>query len=533
MRNNPFNFLVAAGETRTVPAPQKAEKAPIQLDSNIFIWLKGYLLILDHPYAAVTNARGEFWIPELPPGEYEFVIWHEQAGFLHRAFKVNISAGQSSVADLQFEFRESGPWQLIQTQRTETEILAIPAAVQQQVQALAAKYRDARDGLSSRRPAALRGLAAGDPRVKVLATQAVSNLDAGEPLISETVQTLRYLGELADDIVIAGTRSENPRIAARCCDLLMYRGPKAIAPLVAALESSDAGVRSAASNSLGQSFLPAAVEPLLKALPKEKHPHTLIMALMYLRDPRAIEPLQKWTNDPSYGQIASEAIRHIQYGGGYAWFPAESLPDRLLCREADTWRGESYGPNEIQRMIKLLSSENPNLASEAALFLGRLHADEAVPALAKGHYGYTEIALAEIASPEAIDALFRRLHTPEPYLREATISALASADRWAAPLLIALLDDRTLMLPGHAGLDGLGGRGLGKWPDEHRAHAALWQLFANCGLKGPVVNLAQGESPDILAEIPRVKSWWKVHGEDFMQGKDVPNPNLTMVHSSR
>ncbi|MBS0264600.1 MAG: trypsin-like peptidase domain-containing protein [Planctomycetes bacterium] len=528
-RNTPFNLLVAPGETKTVPAPFEAETTPAVLDSNILSWLRGYLLILDHPYAAVTNARGEFEIPQLPPGDYEFTIWHEQAGYLHKALKVTIAAGQSTVADMQFVIPDEGRWVLAKTERTETGISAIPADIQQQVQVLAAKHRAARGGLSSRRPAALRGLAMNDPRVKTLAAQAVRDLDSPEKSSEEARLVLAYLGELADEFVMEGTRSENPLIAARCCGLLMHRGPKAIAPLIAALKHSDEGVRTNAAQSLGQSFDPAAVGPLLEALPQEKHPVSIIWALLYLRDPRAIEPLRKWTNHPSYGQIATDAIRHIQFSGGYAYWPPESLPDRLLCRDAETWRGESYGPREIQRMIELLSSADSNISSEAALFLGRSHADDAVPALAKGHYGYTEIALAEIASPEAIGALFRRLHTPDPALRVTTIDALGSADRWAVPLLIALLDDRSLFTPGQPLEYGIATTTAKKWPDTHRAHSALWQLLYKCGLPGKTANLAVHDAPDIMAEIPRVKTWWKTYGNDFLDGKEVPNPNLTNV----
>jgi len=55
-----------------------------------------YLLPVDHAFAAVTNADGELTIPNLPAGNYEFVVWHEAAGYVHRKYKVTIAAGDNT-----------------------------------------------------------------------------------------------------------------------------------------------------------------------------------------------------------------------------------------------------------------------------------------------------------------------------------------------------------------------------------------------------------------------------------------------------
>lgn len=36
-----------------------------------------YLLVLDHPYFAVTDENGAFTIADVPPGKYKLTIWHE------------------------------------------------------------------------------------------------------------------------------------------------------------------------------------------------------------------------------------------------------------------------------------------------------------------------------------------------------------------------------------------------------------------------------------------------------------------------
>jgi len=35
------------------------------------------ILVVSHPYYAVTDERGEFELTDVPPGQYEIVAWHE------------------------------------------------------------------------------------------------------------------------------------------------------------------------------------------------------------------------------------------------------------------------------------------------------------------------------------------------------------------------------------------------------------------------------------------------------------------------
>jgi hypothetical protein len=41
------------------------------------IWMNAVVLVVGHPYYAVTDEHGEFRITGVPPGEYEIVAWHE------------------------------------------------------------------------------------------------------------------------------------------------------------------------------------------------------------------------------------------------------------------------------------------------------------------------------------------------------------------------------------------------------------------------------------------------------------------------
>ena len=91
------NFALLPNSRDGINVPQKtAEKQPIEVKCDIHPWMKAYWLVLDHPYAAVTDAQGKFTIKDLPPGEYQFRVWQESAGYLDRALKVTITAGKTT-----------------------------------------------------------------------------------------------------------------------------------------------------------------------------------------------------------------------------------------------------------------------------------------------------------------------------------------------------------------------------------------------------------------------------------------------------
>ncbi len=41
---------------------------------------RGWVVVVDHPYAALTGSDGTFRIEGLPPGEHELTVWHEAFG---------------------------------------------------------------------------------------------------------------------------------------------------------------------------------------------------------------------------------------------------------------------------------------------------------------------------------------------------------------------------------------------------------------------------------------------------------------------
>lgn len=42
------------------------------------------MLVLPHPYMAVSDAQGRFEIKNIPAGKWAFQFWHEKAGYLDK-----------------------------------------------------------------------------------------------------------------------------------------------------------------------------------------------------------------------------------------------------------------------------------------------------------------------------------------------------------------------------------------------------------------------------------------------------------------
>lgn len=80
-RSTPFNVVIPQGIPleRTL---KKAEQLPARVDCSIHPWMKAWLLVLDHPYAAVSDADGHFELPHVPAGEWTFRVWQERGGYL-------------------------------------------------------------------------------------------------------------------------------------------------------------------------------------------------------------------------------------------------------------------------------------------------------------------------------------------------------------------------------------------------------------------------------------------------------------------
>jgi hypothetical protein len=65
-------------------------------------WMLGYVFITKHPYAVVTNEKGDFSITDIPAGSYEVKAWHEGLGEVTLG-KVAVEAGKTAKVNAEFK----------------------------------------------------------------------------------------------------------------------------------------------------------------------------------------------------------------------------------------------------------------------------------------------------------------------------------------------------------------------------------------------------------------------------------------------
>ena len=84
------------------------EKRPMELHCDIHRWMKGWLLVLDHPFFATTATDGSFEIKDVPAGNQNLLVWQSEVGFanegLGRGMPVVVKAGETTdVGDVKID----------------------------------------------------------------------------------------------------------------------------------------------------------------------------------------------------------------------------------------------------------------------------------------------------------------------------------------------------------------------------------------------------------------------------------------------
>lgn len=90
---NCSNNSVAAGQHLDLTLPEP-ESRPFVVACSSHQWMKGYILLRDEPYMAVSNKSGEFEIQYFPAGKWKLRFWQEKAGYLR-----DCTAGGKKITD--------------------------------------------------------------------------------------------------------------------------------------------------------------------------------------------------------------------------------------------------------------------------------------------------------------------------------------------------------------------------------------------------------------------------------------------------
>jgi plastocyanin len=61
-----------------------AEPGLLEIQCEFHDWMYAKVMVLDHPYYAITSDDGSFAIALVPPGTYKLKVWHEKLGVLEQ-----------------------------------------------------------------------------------------------------------------------------------------------------------------------------------------------------------------------------------------------------------------------------------------------------------------------------------------------------------------------------------------------------------------------------------------------------------------
>ncbi len=99
--NKEFNFAMPKVVKEKKSTFSKSEPNPFYIKCDVHPWMKTWVLVSDHPYFAVTDAKGNFSIDGIPAGTYEVVCWQEKFKKKPLTTSVKIGDGET-VQDFTF-----------------------------------------------------------------------------------------------------------------------------------------------------------------------------------------------------------------------------------------------------------------------------------------------------------------------------------------------------------------------------------------------------------------------------------------------
>jgi plastocyanin len=102
--HNVFSLSSAASfDLRRYPRGQsRSQQFPkpgiVKVYCHIHSHMSATIVVLDHPYFTIPETDGTFELPNVPPGEYTVVGWHERVG--ERRARVRVERGRAATVDL-------------------------------------------------------------------------------------------------------------------------------------------------------------------------------------------------------------------------------------------------------------------------------------------------------------------------------------------------------------------------------------------------------------------------------------------------
>lgn len=106
LRSTNFNQGIQPGSTTPLEI-KSPDGRPAPVICDIHNWMKAWWLTLNNPYFAVTNAKGEYEIKNVPAGDQKVVVWTEAANILTPASGESVSIKANDTTEKDFSFDKS------------------------------------------------------------------------------------------------------------------------------------------------------------------------------------------------------------------------------------------------------------------------------------------------------------------------------------------------------------------------------------------------------------------------------------------
>jgi plastocyanin len=79
----------------------------IKFTCDVHPWMRGFVVVTDHPFYAVSGDDGSFTISKLPAGKYKLEAWHTRFGL--KTAEVEVADGKEATATFTYDGTEAEP----------------------------------------------------------------------------------------------------------------------------------------------------------------------------------------------------------------------------------------------------------------------------------------------------------------------------------------------------------------------------------------------------------------------------------------
>jgi hypothetical protein len=79
----------------------------IKFTCDVHPWMRGFVVVTDHPFFAMSGADGSFTIEKVPAGKYKLEAWHAFYGL--KTAEVEVADGKTVEATFTYDGTEKAP----------------------------------------------------------------------------------------------------------------------------------------------------------------------------------------------------------------------------------------------------------------------------------------------------------------------------------------------------------------------------------------------------------------------------------------